>query len=209
MLDILQEENKHLYKGKVLDIGGRDRGYFIKPRDKVEEWIFADINKNHYPDIVLDVANMIQIKSNSIDVVNAIELFEHVENIEKGLDECYRILKDDGIIFISIPFLYQIHADPFDYQRWTATKWKIELEKRGFKIEKIIIMGKYFSHLSEILKDLLKSIDRKYRGGFLLLRFFNPILNTIRNLDTKTFIKNDPVLNNFHNGYFIIAKKMS
>ena len=84
ILDELLEKNKHYYKGIVLDIGGRDRGKFKKPKDKVKKWIFADIEEKHKPDIVLDVANMKDIKDESIDIINAIELFEHVEKIEKA-----------------------------------------------------------------------------------------------------------------------------
>lgn len=144
LLDKIQEKYKSLYKGIVLDIGGRDRGKFTKPKDNVVKWIFADINKKHHPDIVLDVMDMNQISSNSIDVINAIELFEHVENPIKGLRECYRVLKENGVLLISAPFLYHIHADPYDFQRWTNTKWKNELTKLGFKIEKIIVNGQIF-----------------------------------------------------------------
>jgi len=43
----------------VLDIGGRNRGKFIKPKDKVEKWIFADIESKHKPDIVVDVCDIV------------------------------------------------------------------------------------------------------------------------------------------------------
>ena len=61
MLDRLQEKYRGLYKGIVLDIGGRDRGNFKKPKDKVQKWIFADINQDYNPDIILDVSDMKQI----------------------------------------------------------------------------------------------------------------------------------------------------
>ena len=59
LLDKLLEENKSYYKGIVLDIGGRDRGKFKKPKDKVEKWIFADTEDRHQPDIVLDVSEVV------------------------------------------------------------------------------------------------------------------------------------------------------
>ena len=37
LLDIIQEKYKYLYNGVLLDIGGRNRGKFIKPMDKVEK----------------------------------------------------------------------------------------------------------------------------------------------------------------------------
>lgn len=202
MLDSLLEKYKHIYKGIVLDIGGRDRGIFKKPKDKVDKWIFADINPNYKPDIILDVTDMRQIQSESIDVINAIELFEHVNNINKGLKECFRVLKKNGVIIISVPFLANIHSDPFDFQRWTFTKWKLQLRKTGFTINKFFIMGKYYTLLSQMLKT---RIDTLPRGGFLLFRIFRPILDWLSHFDNN--IKNNEILDSYHNGYFIIATK--
>ena len=141
LLDKLQKKYSNLYKGIVLDIGGRNRGGFKKPKEKVEQWIFADIEESHNPDIVLDVSCMNMVETESIDIIAAMELFEHVEKIEKGLSECYRVLKKGGFMLISVPFLHPIHADPSDFQRWTEYKWRVELERIGFKIKKIILWG--------------------------------------------------------------------
>ena len=207
MLDFLQDKYKGLYKGIVLDIGGRDRGNFRKPKENVERWIFADINPKHNPDMIIDVADMKQIESESIDIINAIELFEHVKKIKKGLRECFRVLKEKGTLIISAPFLAHIHGDPYDFQRWTSTKWKFELGKVGFKIEKFIVMGRYFSNLAQDLKELFRAIERNYRGGSLFIRIFSSLLDKIQLFDNKKLGKNDPILRNFHNGYFIIARK--
>ena len=208
MLDLLNEKYSYLYKGVVLDIGGRDRGRFKKPKDKVEKWIFADINAIHNPDIIIDVSDMQEIESSSIDVINAIELFEHVKKIDEGLGECYRVLKPGGILIISTPFLFPIHADPFDYQRWTNHKWRMELERIGFKIDNIHIMGLYYTHLAEMLKFKLKINEKNHSiTGKLLNKMMFPFLNILSQLDNKPNVKSNPVLRNFHGGYFIVAKK--
>ncbi len=204
ILDRLLEKNKHYYKGVVLDIGGRDRGKFIKPMDIVEKWIFADIEERHKPDVIFDVADMHKIKDETIDVVNAIELFEHVENPEKGLRECYRVLKKDGIMFLSVPFLFPVHADPYDFQRWTENKWKKELEKAGFKILKFEVMGRFFTVLADMKKTFVKSMPGVLRW-FLYLFF--PILDLLVNLDSLNFVQSHPFLGRFHGGYFIIDRK--
>ena len=205
MLDNLQEKYRDLYRGVVLDIGGRDRGKFRKPKNKVEKWIFADINKKHNPDILLDVANMKQIKNNSIDVVNAIELFEHVEKIEQGLKECYRVLKKNGTMILSVPFLYPIHADPYDFQRWTKRKWKLELKKVGFKIQKIEIMGRFFTVSMEYQKLFIKSFPKKISKFLKLINY--PLMDLITKLDNFKLVRNNQILSGFHGGYFIIAQK--
>jgi len=203
-LDKFLEENESCYKGIVLDIGGRDRGKFKKPKDEVEKWIFADIEEKHKPDIVLDVSDMSEIKDEGIDVVSAIELFEHVEKIEQGLRECYRVLKKDGTMILSVPFLYPIHSDPFDFQRWTIDKWKKELEKIGFKIEKFEIMGRFFTVTADYVKVAIKSAPRPLK---YFLYIFYPFLDLLAELDKSNFVENHPRLGKFHGGYFIIGRK--
>jgi SAM-dependent methyltransferase len=204
MLDNLSERNKHYYQGVVLDIGGRDRGRFKKPKQEVKKWIFADLEEEHKPDIVLDVAEMKDIKTEFIDVINAIELFEHIKNIEKGLRECYRVLKKNGVMIISAPFLYPIHADPYDLQRWTEDKWKKELEILGFQIEKFEITGRYFTVLADMEKVFIKSMPRVLRR-FLYL--FYPLLDLLVIIDKFKSIQSHSKLGRFHGGYFIILRK--
>ena len=202
-MDNFQKKYAFLYKGVVLDIGGRDRGLFKKPKQEVKKWIFADIESTHNPDIVLDVANMNNIFDKSIDVINAIELFEHVEKIEDGLRECYRVLKDDGLMIISVPFLFQIHGDPYDYQRWTIEKWRMELKKYNFKINKIEIMGRVFTLLADIIRNIFNSLPRPVNRISYL---FYPFLLFLSKIDNTRFVLKSN-LKNYHGGYFMIIKK--
>lgn len=204
-LDRLQGDNQHLYRGIVLDIGGRDRGNFEKPRSKVEKWIFADINQKNDPDIVLDVSDMRAVQNDSVDVISAIELFEHVLDVEKGLSECYRVLKNDGTFIMSVPFLFRIHADPHDYQRWTLTKWEFELKRVGFKFEKVHIQGFYFTVLADMAKVLIKSLPYGIRHVFCVML---PLLDLLPSLDGCNFVKRNETLNKYHGGYFFVLKKI-
>ena len=60
------------------------------------------------------------------------EVLEHTSKPENILSEAYRILKPGGSGLITMPFLFGIHADPFDYQRWTNTKLEVTLRSIGF-----------------------------------------------------------------------------
>lgn len=153
---MLQERHQKLYNGIVLDIGGRDRGNFKKPKQSVEKWIFADIVEDFNPDIVLDVTNMSQIENSSIDVISALELFEHVNYPEKGVQECYRVLKSEGIFIASTPFMYGIHADPYDFQRWTKMKWELVLKDSGFSEINVTPMGTGISTTLDLTKAVLR-----------------------------------------------------
>ena len=202
--DELHEKHADIYHGVVLDIGGRDRGRFEKPKNEVKEWLFADIEKKHDPDIVLDVASMDKIENKSIDIIEANSLFEHVYKIKKGLEECHRVLKDDGKIVITVPFLYPVHADPDDFQRWTWSKWEKELIDLGFTIEVMETMGGFFSLQGDMLKNLIKSFVPGIKHFCCL---FFPLIDLLVSLDNFKRVKNNKRIGKYDRGYFIIAKK--
>lgn len=204
LLDTAQEKHKAIYYGTVLDVGGRDRGKFNKPKNTVDRWIFADICPDHKPDIVLDVANMPMIETESIDVITAIQVFAHVERLNQGLSECFRVLKKNGVLVFSSHLIYPIVNDPDDYRRYTASGWKIELEKHGFRIETTEVLGRYFTTMADFITIANKSMPPGIRHiGYLLY----PILSLITRLDDTSFVTNNKILSSFTTGYFIIAKK--
>jgi SAM-dependent methyltransferase len=204
ILDSMLQKHAHIYKGVVLDIGGRDRGKFRSPKDKVDKWVVTDIEKSRNPDLVLDVCAMKTVRSESVDVINALELFEHVKEPEKGVTECFRVLKKGGAMILSMPFLYPVHADPCDFQRWTDQKLRWELGRAGFSIEKIELMGGFFT----VLADMTKTLNQ---AAFPLIRytgfFLYPILDILTLADRLTPIKNSRMLGKYTTGYFVIAKK--
>lgn len=202
-IDATLSKLRHLYHGKVLDIGGRDRGMFKKPKRSVGEWLFADIVPEHHPDIILDVCKMDSIANESIDVVNAIELFEHVYSPETGVSECYRVLKKDGVFIVSMPFLYPIHGDPNDYQRWTKEKWRLVLQDAGFLVEKIYRMGTCISVSLDMLKRVIRSFP--FPLNYLMMLTY-PILDIIEKADGFSWVKQS-VCGEYVGGYIIVARK--
>ena len=68
-------------------------------------------------------------------------------------------------------------------------------------------MGKFYSILAEMYKSQLKSIKKRFIIGKLLFSIILPSLNLLFKWDNKSFVKDDPILNYYHAGYFIIAKK--
>ena len=50
-----------------------------------------------------DIQNKTSFKNRSLDLIFALDILEHVENPSMAIDEILRILKEDGILFISVP----------------------------------------------------------------------------------------------------------
>ncbi len=204
MIDRLLAEHDHLYSGRVMDIGGKDRGKFVKPRNRVNKWFVVDITASNEPDLLADVCDLSELESEQFDVVNATELFEHVSDLEKGLRECVRVLKQNGIMIISMPFLFPIHADPSDFQRWTEHKWRQEAVSVGLEIQELIPMGRYFTVLADMWKTLVRIIPVRPLQWVCYLTY--PLCSLLVRFDDLGIVRRS-TLGNYTTGYFIVCRK--
>lgn len=202
-LDKKLEEAQKLFNGKILNIGGgRKKGKF-KFSDKTEV-VVVDIDKAFNPDVIASVEKL-PFKNESFDAVRATELFEHVENPKKGIGECVRVLKKGGYFVFSMPFLYPIHADPNDFQRWTEQKIRLVFKRIPIKIKKFEVLGYYFTVLADFIKKPILNLPFYLRYTLYILIF--PLIYFLTIVDKK-LSKNNRFLNKYHRGYFIVCKKV-
>lgn len=74
-------------------------------------------------DIVCD-ASSIPIADGIYDVVICAEVLERVKSPEKVLSEISRVCAVGGHVYLTAPFLFPVHADPYDFRRFTAACWR-------------------------------------------------------------------------------------
>jgi SAM-dependent methyltransferase len=60
------------------------------------------------------------IASNSIDTVLLLDVLEHLPRPDDCIAEAHRVLRSGGKLIIRVPFLYPLHDEPYDFQRWTC-----------------------------------------------------------------------------------------
>lgn len=175
------------FNGRILDLGGKKinkRGSFVPPSDHNIKWLYLNNDPTTSPDYLCD-ANKIPTGNEYFDCIIISELLEHVENPEKILIEAFRVLKKDGKCLITMPFLYRIHADPQDYQRWSRFKIANVCEKIGFSILDLKPMGGLFSVIHDfwlfsVTRNKKKSLSSLINK--ILYRLLSPLL---RFLDKK------------------------
>lgn len=191
------------FHGRVLDIGGKKdkkRGHFRPPMEKVESWEYLNIDASTNPEYICSVEN-IPVNNDYFNMIVLTEVLEHLENPEAALKECFRVLQDNGTLIATMPFLYPLHADPFDFQRWLPAKINKEFRDAGFRIHKLTPMGGIIAVLFDILNVYANSkrvnfLFRFIRKLFILL---SPLL---LKLDEKIELKEK-----ISTGFYIEAKK--
>lgn len=147
--------------GKVLDVAGGDfpsyRYIFERnKKNKIVEWLNMDIKESSNLTIKADITKNWPLIDHYFDfvfLINAIYIFKDPLFV---LKEAYRVLKKDGTLVLSIPFLWSICPEPDDYCRYTNQWIESNLEDLGFKKVKIINMGGPFTSAVNILRRYLK-----------------------------------------------------
>jgi SAM-dependent methyltransferase len=166
LLDKSLENHKNLMTGFVLDIGGkreRKRGSFSPPETQAKNWLYLNIDLETQPDIFGDAGN-IPLPSMCVDTVICTEVLEHLQEPARCVDEVYRILKPGGVFIASVPFLYPIHADPYDFQRYTDEGLRYLCKQ--FDTVQINNMGGYWG----VMGTFLEQAVNKWKSGFRPVR---------------------------------------
>jgi len=73
-------------------------------------------------------------RNKSFDSVMINQVFEHVFNPDRFLQEVSRVLKPGGRLLITVPFVWDEHEQPQDYARYSSFGLAWLLNKNGFKI---------------------------------------------------------------------------
>lgn len=126
-------------RGRILDIGCADR-WVERRLPHGSDYIGLDYlatGKHMYgarPDVFAD-ASQLPLADASIDTVVILEVMEHLRQPREALQEIVRVLRPNGRLLLSMPFLYPIHDAPHDYQRLTTHGLVRDLEAVGMRVD--------------------------------------------------------------------------
>ena len=193
--------------GLVLDLGGekRRRGSFRLPQSDRVQWLCINIDRLELPELLATVEH-VPLRDGCADAVVCTEVLEHVPEPFPVIRESYRLLRCGGLLIISMPFLYHIHADPYDYQRYTPTKLTRLLVEAGFEEIEIKAQGFYFTVLADMLRDGLNQLRSRFVRWPLAL-FAVPLIRLMIYMDSQPWVENSPRLSSYTTGYFVKASK--
>lgn len=128
---------KHLEKGKlynILDYGCGVRPYEYIFSEYANSYTGADVGDNPHADVKIIPDEKLPLTDGSYDIVLSSQVLEHVEDTGFYLAECRRLMKENGLLFLSTHGTWQFHSAPIDVQRWTSYGLKRVIEKSGFKV---------------------------------------------------------------------------
>lgn len=172
----------------VIDIGGGKLPYnstFFS-----DLYVSLDIEKrDENLDVLGDICHL-PFKDCSVDLILCTEVIEHVSDTLLAFQELKRVVKSDGHIIITIPFMIGQH-DTVDYYRFTSKGLEKLLTDTGLEIVKINKRGGIFSCIGSMLtaiplnfvhKDDINSLLYCFIFAYFLLLL--PVMKILMLLDT-------------------------
>ncbi len=207
--------NKGVFKGTMLDIGCGVMPYksAIMADGKVERYIGMDIVNSDYhnrvvPDLAWD-AQHIPLENESVDSAMATEFFEHYFDTQNAMKEIARVLRPDGVLFATVPFIWNLHEVPYDEYRFTPFSLRKHLEKAGFHNITIGALGGWKRALAQMIV-LYIQFERHTTNENRFIRYAKPLIlrfhrflyeNDVKPIEFKSGVES------MYNGLYLVAYK--
>lgn len=195
--------------GKLLDVGCGKKPY--EHIFQVEEYLGIDVevsghDHTHSKIDVLYDGTSIPFCDSYFDYVFSSEVFEHVFNLDELLSEINRVLKKNGKLAFSCPFVWDEHEQPYDYARYTSFALEHLLSKHGFDIIELHKSTNYVSTIAQMFSAFVfqHMLPRNIYLRYLLTPLFVAPINIAGLLFGAILPKNTDF---YHNNIVLAQKK--
>lgn len=154
-------------KGRVLNAGcgNRDISGFLK-KNYAQDVENCDIQSSIPGAIICDLT-AIHLEDGRYDSILCNAVLEHVPDAAAVMGEFHRLLRSDGNLVISVPFLQPYHHSPTDFRRFTIEGLHQLAAQTGFTITRINAVHSLAQTLGWIVWAALE--ERRSRLGKALL----------------------------------------
>lgn len=178
--------------GDVLDVGSKNRRYdFLLTKPSVA----IDVVENTANNVLKGDVNDLAFENDSFDAVICFEVLEYIDTPDKALFELSRVLKKNGTLLLSVPFVYREHDDMLRFTK----KYLINQLSKDFTFVECLEIGNAYTVILDIVKDKINKIQTRLLR-YLLFIVYLPLVLLIELIPKVKSTR-------YPSGYFIVAKK--
>lgn len=142
-------------ESRVLDAGAGTAPYrplFSHCRYVTQDWSGSLHTSVIGPDIVADLAAL-PVPDRQFDLVLCTEVLEHVLDPAAVLTEIHRVTAIGGLVVITVPFVIELHEEPYDHFRYTSHGLRALMQQAGFEAVDVGALAGWFSTLAAVLRN--------------------------------------------------------
>lgn len=140
---------------RVLDAGAGEspyREFFSHCEYITQDWENSPHAGAHRADLRSDVCSL-PLPDASMDALLCTEVLEHVTDTAAALTEFYRVLAQGGHLFLSVPFVIELHEDPYDFNRLTSYGLKAAVQAAGFTNVRVRPTSGWYTTLAQVVTN--------------------------------------------------------
>jgi len=179
------------FNGHLLDVGCGRKPYrqYLLDNKYITEYTGLDIETAIVyedaikPDFTWDGIKM-PFNDNSFDTLMATEVLEHCPDPHGIINEMKRVLKPGGLIFFTVPFLWNLHEAPHDEYRFTPFALQRIFKECGMGEIELFAHGGWDMSMAQMIGmwvTATKMGSKRKRWAKLL----NPVMKRLMRTDKK------------------------
>jgi SAM-dependent methyltransferase len=151
---------------RVLDIGAGDSPYrelFRRSEYVTVDWANSPHVDAHAADHIAP-ADDLPLDNASFDAALATQVLEHVPDPLRVMREMHRVVRPGGSVLVTVPFVWEEHEKPFDFQRFSSAGLVRMLEDAGFAEIAVQPRNDYLTTLAQLMRNARWALGRAPDG---------------------------------------------
>lgn len=193
--------------GKTLDVGCGTKPYekYFNSSEYTGLEIETTIHKEYTKADIFYKGNKFPFPDEQFDSLVTNQVLEHVFTPDLFLSEINRVLKADGTLLLTVPFVWDEHEQPYDYARYSSFGLKHLLEKNGFDVVSNIKSANNICAIFQLLNGYVYKKTLRIRPLKIFSTIFIMAPITILGIILNLFL---PSNNDLYLDNIILARKV-
>ena len=145
----------------LYDVGCGEKPFAAFLKGRVAAHIGVDVDYGFYDTRHIDLvgsADDLPIADGSVQAILSSQVIEHLPDPDRAIAEAARVLKPGGLLFLSYPYLYPIHAPPWDFARLSQFAMDRMLAAHGLELVERRTLAGFWYLLGAVTPIYLKDL---------------------------------------------------
>jgi hypothetical protein len=140
--------------GAVLDVGCGEQPFRPLIESQGRRYVGMDVEQNSTRSVdILATLEQAPSPAEGYSVILCTEVLEHVADIDAAFAGLRRLAAAGGTVVVTVPFVFPLHMEPYDFRRLTLHGLERLAADHGFRVESSAQLGRLPDVLAMLVAD--------------------------------------------------------